>query len=86
VLDEPESALSFSGCLALIGALKNLLSAGGSQVILSTHSPILARLNGARILELGEWGIRESAWEDLDLVRNWKYFLEDPERYFRYLT
>ncbi|WP_422936569.1 AAA family ATPase [Sinomonas sp. P47F7] len=86
VLDEPESALSFSGCLALLGALQQLLAEGGSQVILSTHSPILARLDGARILEVGDWGIRESAWEELDLVRHWKLFLDSPERYLRHLT
>jgi predicted ATPase len=54
-------------------------------VILSTHSPVLARLPGARILELGEWGIRESAWEELDMVRNWRSFLDAPERYLRHL-
>ena len=85
ILDEPESALSFSGCLALLGALKQLLAAGGSQVILSTHSPVLARLPGARILELGEWGIRESTWDELDMVRNWRSFLDAPERYLRHL-
>jgi len=80
VLDEPESALSFSGCLALLGALQELLAEGGSQVILSTHSPILAKLAGARILEVGDWGIRERAWDELDLVTNWKLFLDGPER------
>lgn len=85
VLDEPESALSFSGCLALLAVLQRLLAEGGSQVILSTHSPILARLEGATILEVGEWGIRQSAWEDLELVRNWKLFLDGPDRYLRHL-
>ncbi|GAA4178596.1 ATP-binding cassette domain-containing protein [Gryllotalpicola koreensis] len=85
VLDEPESALSFSGCLALLGALQQLLAEGGSQVILSTHSPILARLAGARVLEVGEWGIREKPWEELDLVTNWRLFLDAPERYLRHL-
>lgn len=85
MLDEPESALSFSGCLALLGALQDVLDKGGSQVILSTHSPILARLRGARIIEVGEWGLREKRWEDLDLVTNWKLFLDEPERYLRHL-
>ena len=85
VLDEPESALSFSGCLALLGHLKALLADGGSQVILSTHSPLLAALPGARILEVGEWGLRERAWRDLDLVTNWASFLDAPERYLRHL-
>ena len=85
VLDEPESALSFSGCLALLGHLKDLLAEGGSQVIMSTHSPLLAALPGARILEVGEWGLREQAWRDLDLVTNWASFLDAPERYLRHL-
>ncbi|WP_104164531.1 AAA family ATPase [Cryobacterium sp. N22] len=85
VLDEPESALSFSGCLALLGHLKALQAEGGSQVILSTHSPLLAALPGARILEVGEWGLRERAWRDLDLVTNWASFLDAPERYLRHL-
>jgi len=55
VLEEPESALTFSGCLALLGVLKDLLATGKSQVILSTHSPVLAALPGAQILEVGPW-------------------------------
>ena len=85
LLDEPESALSLSGCLALLGLL-NDLAAGGSQIILSTHSPILAALPGARLLELGDWGIREVAeYDDLDLVRTWRTFLDSPQRFLRHL-
>lgn len=84
VLDEPESALSFSGCLALIGILRRLASAG-SQIVLSTHSPILAVLPGAELYEVGPWGIRSSCFEDLDLVRNWRLFLDAPERFLRHL-
>lgn len=85
ILDEPESALSFSGCLGLVGVLKELLEQGDSQVILSTHSPILAALPGARIHEVGEWGLRECDWEDLDLVRGWRSFLDAPQRFLRHL-
>lgn len=84
LLDEPESALSVSGCLALIGQLRSLV-AGGSQVILSTHSPVLAALPGADLYELGEWGLRRAEYDDLDLVRTWRGFLGDPQRYLRHL-
>lgn len=57
VFDEPESALSFSAQLALLGQLMELLADGRSQVVVSTHSPVLASLPGARLLELGEWGV-----------------------------
>lgn len=84
ILDEPESALSLSGCLALLGLLRDLV-AGGSQVILSTHSPVLAAFPGAELLELGEWGIRRSTYDELDLVRTWRLFLDAPGRFLRHL-
>ncbi|SMH44598.1 Predicted ATPase [Rathayibacter oskolensis] len=84
LLDEPESALSVSGCLALIGLLRDLV-AEGSQVILSTHSPILAALPGADLYELGDFGMRSCEYDELDLVRTWRGFLEDPRRYLRHL-
>ena len=85
ILDEPESALSFTGSLALLSILRDIVEARGSQVILSTHSPILASIPGAVIYEVGPWGYRPCVWKDLDLVRNWRSFLEEPERYYRQL-
>ncbi|RZT19608.1 putative ATPase [Kribbella sp. VKM Ac-2569] len=83
-LDEPESALSFSSSLALVGVL-NELTAGGAQVLCATHSPVVCSLPGAAILEVGEWGIRRTTWEDLELVQNWKAYLQTPERYLRHV-
>jgi len=85
VLDEPESALSFTGCMALLSHLTDLLEDDRNQVILSTHSPLLAGLPGATILEVGEWGLRPSAWEDTDLVRLWRDFLGAPRSFLRAL-
>lgn len=84
-LDEPESALSFSAQIALAGTLHDLATAG-AQVLCATHSPLLAALPGARILEIGPWGIREAAWEELELVAHWRrYHLEEPMRYLRHV-
>jgi len=83
-LDEPEAALSFSSTLRWLASLDRMRSRG-TQVICATHSPVLAALPGATILELGDWGIRESAWEDLELVRLQRGFLESPGRYLRHL-
>jgi len=84
-LDEPEAALSFQSCLGLI-ALLHQMANEGSQVILATHSPLLVSLPGATLLEIGDWGIRRvDAPEELELVRNWRNFLEAPPRYLRYL-
>jgi predicted ATPase len=81
VLDEPESALSFSGCLALVGRLRSLLADGKSQVVLSTHSPVLAALPGADVYEVGESGLRRREWMDLALVDDYTRFLLDPQSF-----
>ena len=58
---------------------------GGGQVLCATHSPVLAALPGARILEVGDWGVRETRWEDLELVQHWKAYLDAPGRYLRHV-
>ena len=86
VLDEPESALSFGGCLALVGVLAQITRSETAQAIVATHSPIVAAVPGARILEVGEWGLREVAWDELELVQNWRSFLDAPARYLRHVV
>jgi len=83
-LDEPESALSFRSSLALLLVL-DVLKQEGSQVVMATHSPLLAALPGATTLELGAWGIRPVPWEELELVHTWRDFLAAPQRYLRHL-
>lgn len=83
-LDEPEAALSFSAKIALVGTLHDLASAG-AQVVCATHSPLLAALPGSTILEVGDWGLREVAWEELELVEHWKRYLDGPVRYLRHV-
>lgn len=83
-LDEPEAALSFQSTLAWLANLAVMVERG-TQVLCATHSPVLASLPGAHIMELGDWGIRETSWEELEIVRNHRSFLEDPGRYFRHL-
>jgi predicted ATPase len=84
LLDEPEAALSFTSCLRLLSLLAAVADAG-SQVVLATHSPLLAAFPGAAILEFGEHGIRAASWQDLELVSHWQAFLSRPESYLRYL-
>lgn len=83
-LDEPESALSFSGCLALVAVLHEIASEGG-QALIATHSPLVAAIPGARILELGDWGIREVPWDELEIVDHWRRFLDTPHAYLRHV-
>jgi predicted ATPase len=85
VLDEPESALSFTGCLALVGRLHELTTDARAQVVVATHSPIIAAIPGADLYEVGDWGYRRATWEDLELVGHWRRFLDDPQRYLRHV-
>jgi predicted ATPase len=85
LLDEPDAALSFTGTLSLVLRLAELV-AGGAQVVVATHSPVLAALPGARLLEVGAWGLREADWADLELTASWRQFLGDPASYLRHLT
>ena len=84
-LDEPEAALSFSSTLVLVSQLHELAQTDGAQVVCATHSPVLAALPGATILEVGDWGLRETTWDDLVLVANWRSYLQDPTRYLRHV-
>jgi predicted ATPase len=85
LFDEVESALSFTSSLRVLAIMRELLRSPGVQVLLATHSPILAALPGATILELDDEGFRESVWEDLDMVINERFFLADPQRFLRHL-
>ncbi len=83
LMDEPDAPLSFVSSLSLVALLHDLAAAGG-QVIVATHSPVVAAVPGARILELGDWGIRPVSWEQLELVASWRQFLARPESFLRY--
>ena len=80
ILDEPEAALSVQGVLALIRRMHELAS-GGSQFIVSTHSPILLAYPGARIYVLSEDGIAETPWSETEPVELTRAFLADRERF-----
>ncbi|HVX45191.1 MAG TPA: AAA family ATPase [Mycobacteriales bacterium] len=85
LLDEPEAALSFRSCLRLIALLADAVAAG-SQVVMATHSPVLAAFPRSVLLELSDNGIEVQDYDGLDLVRDWREFLAAPERWTRHLV
>jgi predicted ATPase len=82
--DEPESALSFRSSLRLMAMLHGTVAAG-SQVLLATHSPVLAALPGATVYELHGSGYSQRGWAELDLVQDWQVFFDDPTRLLHHL-
>lgn len=77
VLDEPEAGLSFVSQIKLANQLAELRD-DGIQVLMATHSPILAATRGAQIVELDEDGFRPRRWEELATVALYRRFLTDP--------
>ncbi|MCC5580564.1 AAA family ATPase [Microtetraspora sp. AC03309] len=84
LMDEPEAALSFNSCLRLIGLMDHVAKEGG-QIVCATHSPILASLPGAQILELNGEGIHATEWEKLQVVDHWRRYLAKPDFYLRHV-
>lgn len=84
LLDEPESALSFRGCLALLRIINDLVNTG-SQFVIATHSPLVLAVPGGLIYALDDDGVRKVAYDDADPVRNHREFLAGPDRYLRHL-
>jgi predicted ATPase len=82
VLDEPEAALSVTGALALLAVMVRAARAG-AQFVLATHSPILLACPGARIYELDESGVDECEYDDLEVVRLTRGFLDAPAAFIR---
>lgn len=85
VLDEPEAGLSFTSQLALVGQLAELAADPRSQVLMATHSPVLAAVPGATLLQLDEHGITPTAWDELSVVDHYRRFLDEPMRYLRHV-
>lgn len=54
-------------------------------MIVATHSPLLAALPGATLIEVGDHGLRQASYDELDVVRNWRDLLAGPPRYLRHL-
>jgi predicted ATPase len=84
LMDEPEAPLSFVSTLSLMGRLEEL-GAAGAQLVIATHSPVLTALPGATILELSRHGLHRVDWSQLDIVANFRRFLDSPDSYLRHL-
>lgn len=84
VMDEPESALSFTASLNLVELMFEL-GRSGAQVVCATRSPILSSTPEADIVEVGEWGFRRTRWRELELVEHWRGYLDSPRAYLRHL-
>jgi predicted ATPase len=85
LLDEPESALSPQGQLAMLLRLHELV-AERCQFVIATHSPILLSFPHARIYELSERGIATVPYDATETVELYRSFLAAPGEYHHHLS
>lgn len=77
ILDEPENSLSPENQLELKYFLEDSVRHHGCQFIISTHSPFLLSLKGARIYDIDSNPVRVSKWTELPCVKVYKDFFDE---------
>ena len=79
LLDEPENSLSISFQLDLAKYINDSARHFGCQFIISTHSPILLSLEGAKIYDLDSMPVTTREWTELDNVKKYYEFFKEHE-------
>ena len=85
LLDEPESALSPQRQLVLLAHMWNQVSAGRSQFIVATHSPILLTFPGADLVAFDGDTLTRVKLEDTPHYQITRGILQNPESYWKHL-
>jgi len=79
ILDEPESALSATKQIAMLSKINHLVGKN-AQFIIATHSPILLSYPNAWIYEMLDNKITQIKYEESEVYRVYKSFLDHPQR------
>lgn len=82
LLDEPENSLSPKRQMELMSFLGDSTRFFGCQFIISTHSPFLLAMRGARIYNLDKNPVMVEHWTELENVRTYYEFFKTHEREF----
>ena len=79
ILDEPESALSATKQIAMLSKMNSLVNKN-AQFVIATHSPILLSYPNATIYEMTANQIEKVKYEESEVYRVYKSFLDHPKR------
>lgn len=82
ILDEPENSLSPKRQLELVKFIQDSTRYFGCQFIISTHSPFLLAIEGAKIYDLDESPVDIKKWTELENVRVYYEFFKKHEDEF----
>ena len=86
LLDEPENSLSPALQQELVQFLSDSARFFGCQFVISTHSPFLLAMRGAKIYDLDEEVVAVKRWTELANVRAYYDFFKAHEREFERST
>jgi predicted ATPase len=82
LLDEPENSLSAKNQLELVKFLEDSARFFHCQFIISTHSPFLLSIKGAKIYDMDENPVDVKRWTELEMVRIYRDFFKNHEAEF----
>lgn len=82
LLDEPENSLSPVRQMELMKFIEDSVRFFKCQVIISTHSPFLLSMRGAKIYDLDEDPVDVKRWTELENVRVYYEFFKKVEKEF----
>ncbi|MCF2568497.1 AAA family ATPase [Mediterraneibacter glycyrrhizinilyticus] len=82
LLDEPENSLSPARQQELVKFLEDSARFFGCQFVISTHSPFLLSMRGAKIYDLDEDPADVKRWTELENVRAYYTFFRDHSEEF----
>lgn len=82
LLDEPENSLAPALQLELSRFLSDSVRFFGCQLVISTHSPFLLAMRGARIYDLDSEPVATRKWTELSNVRAYREFFREHEKEF----
>lgn len=81
-MDEPENSLSPEKQQELLRFLEDSARFFGCQFVISTHSPFLLSMRGAKIYDLDEERVDVKKWYELENVRAYYLFFKEHTREF----
>ncbi len=82
LLDEPENSLSPKLQIELMKFIEDSARFFNCQFVISTHSPFLLAMNGAKVYDLDENPVDVKRWTELENVRMFYDFFKQHEREF----
>lgn len=83
ILDEPENSLSPKRQLELVKFIEDSARFLECQFIISTHSPFILAMNGAKIYNLDENPVSIEKWTDLENVQIYYKFFNEHKNEFK---